>query len=159
MTRSIGPELRQRWRRLSTLPGGPWLFSRILGRFAPYTGTLGATVDVLEPGYCRVQLRERRRVRNHLRSIHAMALANLAEMATGLALMNSLPEQARGILTGFHMEYLKKARGRLCAECRCEIPADNREREYELGGEVRDAGGELVARCRAHWLVGPESHA
>jgi acyl-coenzyme A thioesterase PaaI-like protein len=159
MTRSIGPDLRRRWRRLSGLPGGPWLFSRILGRVVPYTGTLGACIDVLEPGYCRVLLQDRRHVRNHLHSVHAMALANLAEMATGLALMNSLPDQARGILTGFHMEYLRKARGQLRAECRCEIPLDNREREYELGGEIHDAGGELVARCRARWLVGPEPRA
>lgn len=159
MAGSIGPELRRRWRSLSALPGGKRLFSRILGRVVPYTGTLGARIETLEPGYCEVMLRDRRGVRNHLRSVHAMALANLAEMATGLALMNSLPDHARGILTGFHMEYLKKARGTLCAQCRCVVPADNAEREVELTGEIHDAGGELVARCRARWLIGPEPQA
>jgi acyl-coenzyme A thioesterase PaaI-like protein len=159
VARSIGPGLRRRWRRLSGLPGGPWLFSRLLGRVAPYTGTLGACVEQLAPGFCRVRLRDRRRVRNHLCSIHAMALANLGEMVTGLALMNSLPDQARGILTGFQVEYLRKARGTLRAESRCTIPPDNAERDVELAGEIRDAGGEVVARCRARWRIGPERSA
>jgi acyl-coenzyme A thioesterase PaaI-like protein len=103
-----------------------------------------------------VVLRERRRVRNHLGSVHAMALANLGELATGLALMNSLPNQARGILVGFSVDYLKKARGRLTATCRCEIPSSNLEHEYLLTGEIRNENGDIVAIARARWLVGPE---
>lgn len=156
MTHSIGPRLRRHWHRLSPTAAGRWLFSRVLGRVVPYTGTLGARIEVLEPGHCVVSLRERRAVRNHLRSVHAMALANLGEMVTGLALMNSLPEQARGILTAFEMDYRKKARGRLLAECRCAVPEDNRDREYLLDGEIRDAAGDVVAVARARWRIGPE---
>ena len=141
MADSIGPGLRRQWRSLSALPGGKLLFSTALGRFVPYTGSIGARIQRLEPGLCVASLRDRRRVRNHLGSIHAMALANLGEMVTGLALMNSLPDKARGILT---------------AECRCDIPKDNSEREYELTGEIRDAQGDIVSIARARWLVGPE---
>jgi len=155
MPHSIGPGLRTQWRRFAALPGGKWLFSALLGRYVPYTGSIGAIIQRLEPGLCVATLRDRRRVRNHLGSIHAMALANLGEMVTGLALMNSLPDRARGILTGFNADYLKKARGRLTAECRCEIPADNTEHEYELAGEIRDAQGDIVSTARACWLVGP----
>ena len=156
MKHSIGPELRRRWHMLAATAAGRWLFSKVLGRGVPYTGTLGARVDELAPGHCVVSLRERRAVRNHLHSVHAMALANLGEMVTGLALMNSLPEQARGILTRFEMDYLKKARGKLVASCRCEVPADNAERKYVLSGEIHDATGDVVAVARAHWRVGPE---
>ena len=156
MRQSIGPGLRTQWRRLAALPGGKRLFSLVLGRYVPYTGSIGAVIQVLQPGVCAASLRDRRRVRNHLGSVHAMALANLGEMVTGLALMNSLPDRARGILTGFDIDYLKKARGRLTAECRCEIPADNSEREYQLTGEIRDAAGDIVSIAKARWLVGPE---
>ncbi len=156
MAHSVGPGLRTRWQALSGLPGGKWLFSRVLGQVVPYTGTLGARVEVLEPGHCVIRLRERRCVRNHLHSVHAMALANLGEMATGLALMNSLPDNARGILVRFNMEYLKKARGVLRAECHCDIPADNREQDYELTGEIRDAADDVVAIAIARWRIGPE---
>jgi acyl-coenzyme A thioesterase PaaI-like protein len=156
MARSIGPGLRHYWQRLSALPAGRRLFSHLLGHYVPYSGTLGATIEQLEPGHCVVSLRERRKLRNHLDSVHAMALANLGEMATGLALMNSLPEKARGILKRFDIDYLKKARGRLMAECRCEIPADNQERELAVQCEIRDMAGALVSVVTAHWLIGPE---
>jgi len=156
MAESIGPALRKHWQRLVALPGGKRLFSRLLGEFVPYTGTLGATIEVLEPGHCIVKLKERRKLRNHLRSVHAMALANLGEMATGLALMNGLPDRMRGILTRFDIEYLKKARGRLMAECCCEIPSTNQELELDVRCEIRDTAGDVVSVVTAHWLVGPE---
>ena len=159
MPRSIGPVLRTQWRRLSALPGGKWLFSRLLGSYVPYTGTLGACIEELEPGHCVVKLRDRRKVRNHLKSVHAMALANLGEMSTGMALMNGLPDNTRGILAGFHVNYLKKARGMLVAECHCPVPENNHEREIEVLCEIRDATGIVVTEVRAHWLIGPEKSA
>lgn len=159
MSRSIGPELRRQWHRLAGVPGGKWLFSRLLGRFVPYTGTLGARIEVLEPGHCVVRLCDRRKVRNHLNSVHAMALANLGEMATGLALLNSLPGNTRGILKGFNVDYLKKARGVLLAECRCEIPGSNAEREVEVRCEIRNTSRDIVTVARAQWLIGPEKPA
>ena len=156
MARSIGPGLRHQWQRLSCWPGGKWLFSRALGLTVPYTGRLGAGVETLASGHCVVTLRDRRKVRNHLGSVHAMALANLGEMVTGLALMNSLPDKTRGILTGFSISYLKKAHGILTAECRCDIPNSSDRHELTLTGDIRDTAGDTVATAEARWLVGPE---
>jgi len=156
MSHSIGPTLRRRWRQLSALPGGRWLFSHLLGRMAPYTGSIGARVDALAPGYCRVLLKDRRAVRNHLRSVHAIALCNLGEVATGLALMNSLPDNTRGILVGICANYHHKARGTLSAECHCKIPADNQEQSCEIVATITDPAGETVTTVTATWLIGPE---
>ena len=152
---SPGPMLRSMWRKLSALPGGKLLFSKAVGRAAPYTGTIGAEVLDLEPGYARVQMKDRKKVRNHLNSIHAVALMNLAEATTGLAMSAGLPDGARGILKGLQMEYIKKARGLLTAECRVEVLESTERRELEIVGEIRDRSGEIVARAVAMWLVGP----
>ena len=155
MGQSVGERVRTSWNRLSRVPGGKKLFTAMVGRMAPYTGTIGATCVELEPGYAKVRLRDRKKVRNHLNSVHAIALANLGELATGLAMMASLPEDARGILAGIEMTYHKKARGTLHAECRCDPPSTSETMDYRVTGEIFDESGDLVTTCTALWRIGP----
>lgn len=152
---SVGKMLRNRWQKLENLPAGKWLFSKALGLMVPYTGALGAVVQQLNPGHTIVTLKDRRKVRNHLKSVHAIALANLAEVSTGLAVLSGMPDDARGILAGIEIQYLKKARGLLTAECQCSIPQSSQRTEYLIHGVIRDASGDDVAKATARWLIGP----
>ena len=158
MTRTVtspGRELRDAWERSRRFPAGDRLFSWALGRMVPYTGSIGAVVRELAPGRVRVELADRRKVRNHLDSIHAVALMNLGEMSTGLAVITGLPDDARAILVRLSIEYVKKARGTLTSECSIEPPKANERREVEAEAVIRDAAGDVVAKAAACWLVGP----
>jgi acyl-coenzyme A thioesterase PaaI-like protein len=152
---SPGRSLLAAWHRLAPLPGGRWLFSRFLGLMNRYSGSVGATVEVLEPGFCRVSLHDRAAVRNHLASVHAIALANIAEMASGLAVLAALPESARGIPNRITIEYAKKARGPLLAESRCVLPDVTVDGEHDFTSTVTDAAGDVVARATVRWRLGP----
>lgn len=150
-----GERLRRNWDRLSPLPGGRWLFSRVLGMTNPYSGAVGARVEALEPGYARLTLKDRRGVRNHLNSVHAIALANIAELASGLAMLTGLPTTVRGIPTQISIQYLKKARGLLTAESRVTVPTVTQDTSYEVVSSVKDQAGDEVARATVTWRLGP----
>lgn len=153
---SAASQIRSLWDRLSPLPGGRRLFSRLLGRMIPYTGSIRPRVEQLGPGYAQVSLADRRRVRNHLDSVHAIALANLAEVTSGLAMHYDLPADTRAILTGLDIEYVKKARGRLIAEAHAELPPITESIDFRVKSIVTDESGDEVAIAEARWRVGPK---
>ena len=144
------------WDMLSGMPGGKAVFSKLVGRMAPYTGTINATVTVLRAGYAEVQMVDRRAVRNHLDCVHAIALANLAELAGNVALAYALPDDARFIVSGMEIEYLKKARGTITAVGEPPVPRSSVRAQFEVPVTLRDASGEDVAKVVLHSLVGPK---
>lgn len=148
--------LRAAWRYLAPLPGGRWVFARILGLLVPYSGTVRPRVHALEPSRAVVSIRERRRLRNHLRSVHAIALANLGELATGLAMTLALPDDARGIPVRIEVDYHRKARGTITAEGHAAPPpAINEDTEELATAALTDETGEVVAEVRVTWRLGP----
>ena len=152
---AAGSLVKQSWNRLHGLPGGKRLFSEIVGRAAPYTASIGARVVELSEGHSRVVLTDRKAVRNHLDCVHAIALCNLAELTGNVALAYSMPEDARFIVAGLSIDYLKKARGTITGECDIGPIASSARREYEVPVVMRDPGGDVVATATLRTLVGP----
>jgi acyl-coenzyme A thioesterase PaaI-like protein len=148
--------IRQAWDLMSGVPGGKTVFSRLVGRMAPYTGSIHANVTVLRSGYAEVEMSDRRSLRNHLDCVHAIALANLAELAGNVALAYSLPDDARFIVAGLEIEYVKKARGMIRAVGEPPVPKSSARAAYDVPVSLRDGKGDEVARAILHSLVGPK---
>lgn len=153
---SAGPAARLLtwWKRCEKLPFGRALFGLVIRFSVPYSASISPAVLVLAPGHAKVALRDHAGVRNHLGSIHAVALTNLGELASGLAMTAALPASVRGIVRSITTEYTKKARGTLVAESRVALPAVTGDTDFEVVAEIRDAGGETVARVHVLWRLG-----
>lgn len=152
---SPGERILALWKRTRRLPFGSRIFAFLIGRSVPYSGSIGARILTLEPGHTRIAMPDRRAVRNHLNSIHAIALANLGELASGLAMSSALPPQVRAIVTGIDVEYLKKARGTIVAESRVALPEVQGDVEHVVRADLRDEAGDVVARVSARWRLRP----
>jgi acyl-coenzyme A thioesterase PaaI-like protein len=148
--------LHKQWEFFNRLPFGKFLFSFFVNRYIPYTGSMSSRVVELKPGYSKVTLRDRRKVRNHLHSVHAIALANLVEFTGNLAVACGLPADARFIPKRISVDYLKKARGLLTAESQTPIITSNERREIEVMVEIKDREGDLVATGQIKTLIGPK---
>jgi acyl-coenzyme A thioesterase PaaI-like protein len=153
---SVSPAKRllDTWRACARLPFGRELFAFVLARMVPYSGTTGALVLTLEKGSAKIALRDRRAVRNHLGSVHAVALTNVGELASGLAMLTALPPGVRGIVRRIETTYHKKARGPLVAESRVAPPAVAGDTDFEVSAVIRDGSGEVVAEVRVAWRLG-----
>jgi len=149
--------IKSAYHKLSKLPLGNRIFSHLIGWVVPYTGSISPSVEKVEKGYARISMPDHRYVRNHLNSVHAAALMNLGEAASGLALNYDLPPNSKAILKELKMEYIKKARGTLHAEGRCDVPDSNARKEYIATADILDASNTVVAKATATWLVGPKS--
>ena len=131
--------------RLGGSAPGRWLYSRLVCWKAPYFASISPTVVHLAPGTCTVRFADRRRVRNHLGSVHAIALCNAAELAGGLATDATIPASMRWIPKGMSVRYLQKARGPLTATAGVPAIGDaTLAQEVAAHVAVVDAGGETV---------------
>lgn len=145
------------WQRFQSLPGGGWVFSRLVCRRAPYFASISPRILVLQPGRCEVAIRNRRAVHNHLGTVHAIAMCNMAELAAGLTMEASVPASHRWIPKGMTVEYLKKAgTPRLRAAAVLEPPPDyGPPMEVPVPVDVADGGGATVFHAEVRMWVTP----
>ena len=148
--------VRTLWDKLEPLPGGKKVFSKLIGKAAPYTGSIDARVQELKPGYCRITLQDKATLRNHLDCVHAVALVNLAEVTRNLALSYTLPDDARFIVAGLSIDYVKKSRGTITGTCTSPLISTSEKQEYPIDVVMKDSNGDIVATAKLQTLVGPK---
>lgn len=147
----------QLYRKVSGLPLGHWLFSRLVCFKAPYFGSIAPRISLLEPNRAEASIPHRRRVTNHLGTVHAIALCNLAELVGGLMTDASIPSTMRWIPKGMAVQYLKKAVGRQHAVATPLLAPHCATEGYELPVDVlvTDTQGDAVFRATISMWVSP----
>ncbi len=150
--------LRRTLRPLARMPAvvqAP-LRSFLIGRTIPFVGTASLRIERLDEHGVVVFVANRRHVRNHIGTLHAAAMALLAETASGLALGMHVRDDAVPVIQRMTVHYEKRAQGAMRAEARipdaevARLHADARG-ELLVPVTVTDAAGQSPIRCEMHW--------
>ncbi|GAA4737844.1 hotdog fold domain-containing protein [Nocardioides endophyticus] len=99
------------WNKATVLPLGQRVFSFLFARKAPYFASIRPRFLTLEPNRVELLIPNRRRVHNHLKSVHAIALCNGLEAAMGALAEATIPADKRWIPKGMEVAYTAKATG------------------------------------------------
>lgn len=145
------------WKRVTSFPGGKWIFSRLLCFKAPYFGSIRPRFEELRPEYCVVRIAKRRAVQNHLGTVHAIAMCNMAELAGGTMTEVTIPATHRWIPKGMTVEYLRKATTDLVAVATPESTPDwSVAGEYKVKVVVSDQQEKPVFQALITMWVSPK---
>jgi uncharacterized protein (TIGR00369 family) len=143
------------WMRLSPLPLGKLLFTRAVCWKAPYFASIRPRFEELRPHYAKVSMRMRRAVTNHIGTVHAIAMCNLAELAAGTLTEISIPASMRWLPRGMQVDYLRKAATSVTAEAHMPEVAEGAARDVPVTVEVMDRDRNVVCRAVITMYVSP----
>ena len=139
------------------MPFGMRLFSIAVCLKAPYFSSIRPRFVALEPGFAQARAKKRRRITNHLGTVHAIAMANLCEYVGGTLMEVSIAPDMRWIPRGMNIRYLGKATSDVTATCRIEDYDWRETQDVPLEVTVTDASGEVVAEATIPMYVSPRS--
>jgi len=163
MTPTRPNQLSRQLAKVSGLPAvlRPGLTSFLLGNVVPMVGTAKLHFEEISSERVVVTIRNRRKVQNHIKGVHAAAMALLAETATGFCVGMNLPDDKLPLIKTLHVDYLKRAQGDMKAVAQLS-PEQVRMIMTEDKGEVTvpvtitDASGQSPIACQMVWAWVPK---
>ena len=82
--------------------------SKILGKVVPYVGTSGLLYEEITSERVIVSIRNQHKVQNHIKNVHAAAMALLAETATGFVVGINLPDDKLPLIKSLKVDFYKR---------------------------------------------------
>ncbi len=149
--------------RFQSLPAGlrPWAMSFAFGKVVPMVGTAGLRFEEMSSERVVVSIRNRKKVQNHIKGLHAAAMALLAETATGFCVGMHLPDDKLPLMKTMKVNYMKRAQGNMTAVAQLR-PEQIRQILTQDKGEVlvpvriTDDSGESPIECEMLWAWVPK---
>jgi acyl-coenzyme A thioesterase PaaI-like protein len=134
------------YKKISKFPLGNYIFTKGLTFRAPYFSTIHPLVKDLSSGLCKVEIKDRRSIRNHIGTINAGAMCTLSELTGGLAVEASIPSNLRWLPKEMTVNYTKKAKGKLIGLCSFDpntlVPGD-----IKMPIDIKDESGDTVLKA------------
>ena len=142
------------YNKLKDTAEGKAQFAQIVCQMAPYFASSHPEVVELRTCYGSWKMAKARDVENHIGTVHAIAMCNLCEITAGLTIEVTLPETKRWIPKGMSVQYLKKAKTDLSAECHIDVEDWDSVNDLPLSVDVKDTDGNVVMSAVITMQVG-----
>ena len=138
---------------------GPEAITAKIIHDAPYFASIDPLLTELKVGRAVVKFKNQRGVQNHLKTVHAIAMCNAAELVAGITTTVSIPQTMRWIPKGMTVEYLAKARTDLTVVAEAERVDFSEVGDLNIPVSAYDSDGVKVFRATVSMNIKPESTA
>ncbi|ENX32533.1 hypothetical protein F889_03515 [Acinetobacter colistiniresistens] len=137
------------------------LWSKAFGRVVPMVGTANIRYLEVDKDHVTVRIENQRNMQNHIKGVHAAAMALLGETATGFLTGLHVPDDRILLIKSLHVDYLKVAQGGLTATATLsaeqqQFIADNEKGELLIPVTVIDDSGNTPIQCQMLWAWLPK---
>jgi acyl-coenzyme A thioesterase PaaI-like protein len=137
--------------------------SAVLGRMVPFVGTAGLVIEQMSEQRVVTRLRNRRRVQNHIRTLHAAAVTLAAETASGFVVGMNLPDDKLPLMKSLQVDFVKRNTGGLrvtASLTEAQIATMHAQPKGEVSVAVEAADDQDVASARFEmiWAWIPKQH-
>ena len=137
------------------------LWSKAFGRVVPMVGTANIRYLEVDKDHVTVRIENQRNMQNHIKGVHAAAMALLAETATGFLTGLHVPDNRILLIKSLHVDYLKVAQGGLTATATLsadqqKLIAENEKGELLIPVTVIDDSGNQPIHCEMLWAWLPK---
>ena len=130
--------------------------SLVMGNIVPYVGTSKVVIEEMTEDKVVASIANKRRVQNHIKGVHATAMALLAETATGFIVVMNLPGGKLPLMKSMKIEYKKRTKGNMkviatLTDEQRQIMLEQDKGEVSVHVEVTDESGKEPIRCEMIW--------
>ncbi len=147
------------YNKFNRFPMGKHFFSRLVCFKAPYFGSVKPVFEELKEGRCVISMKKRRSVQNHIKTVHAIAMCNISELAAGTMIEGAIPRHLRWIPKTMTVDYLKVALTDLRAVCELQDIDWETTSDLPLTVNVIDTNDVVVFRAVITMYVSPKKKA
>lgn len=138
------------------------LLSTVFGNVVPMVGTAGIHYDLLTPEKVICSIKNRRKMKNHIGGVHAVAIALLAETATGFVVSMNIQPGGIVLIKSLKMDYNKVSKGDIIATATLtasqrELMATTPKGETSVACVITDATGQSPIEVEMIWVWLPKS--
>ncbi|MEE4246367.1 MAG: DUF4442 domain-containing protein [Kangiellaceae bacterium] len=138
-----------------------WLLNYLLGSTIKFVGTAGVKCLSLDREQSIWILKNKKKVRNHIKGIHAAAMGLLVETATGMLVGMNVPDDRTPVIKSIKVEYKKRVKGDLTATAQLtgeqiQQIVDQEKGEMLIPVSVIDSEGQEPIICEMIWAWTPK---